>query len=62
MNKIILSLLTASNLLKCVALTFAVSVLVACCGVVNTTGSKFFTEDGMCNEKLKTFVSLPPKT
>lgn len=28
MNKIILSLLTASNLLKCVALTFAVSVLV----------------------------------
>ena len=61
MNKIILSLLTASNLLKCVALTFAVSVLVACCGVVNTTGSKFFTEDGMCNEKLKTFVSLPPK-
>lgn len=61
MNKIILSLLTASNLLKCVALTFAVSVLVACCGVVNTTGSQFFTEDGMCNEKLKTFVSLPPK-
>lgn len=61
MNKIILSLLSTFNVLKCVALAFSITVLVACSGVVNTTGSKFFTEDGMSNEKLKKFVSLPPK-
>lgn len=62
MNKIILSLLSTFNVLKCVALAFSITVLVACSGVVNTTGSKFFTEDGMSNEKLKKFVSLPRKT
>lgn len=42
------------------ALAVSVMLLVSCGGVVNTTGSKFFTEDGMCTEKIKTFVSSCP--
>ena len=36
------------------------SVFSSCGGTVNTTGSKFFTEDGECTEKIKTFDSKSP--
>lgn len=36
------------------------SIFSSCGGTVNTTGSKFFTEDGECTEKIKTFASNCP--
>lgn len=60
MKKIILNLMTAANLFKCTAMCFVVTALIGCCGKVNTTDSKFFTEDGMSTEKTKTFVSQQP--
>lgn len=35
-------------------------VLISCCGAINTTNSKYFTEAGESTEKVKTFVSTPP--
>ena len=40
--------------------SLASSVFISCSGTVNTTGSKFFTEDGECIEKTKTFTSQHP--
>lgn len=45
----------------CVAVLLVLAVLLACRGTVNTTGSKFFNEDGTSREKPKTFVSSQPK-
>ena len=43
------------------ALLSLVSItIISCGGTVNTTGSKFFTEDGECTEKVKTFESKSP--
>lgn len=39
---------------------FSSSFFISCGGTVNTTGSKFFTEDGECTEKIKTFASSSP--
>lgn len=45
----------------CVAVLLVLAVFSACRGTVNTTGSKFFSEDGKSLEKPKTFVSSKPK-
>lgn len=54
------NLLTPGNLLKSIIIAFTMVAFVACCGNVNKTNSKFFTEDGISTEKIKSFVSSQP--
>ena len=55
--------ISKSNIIAAFAVfvvSLASSILISCSESVNTTGSKFFTEDGECKEKTKTFVSQHP--
>lgn len=49
------------KLTKCVLAFFIVSILAGCHGKVNTTGSKYFSEDGTSREKLQHFVDKQPQ-
>ena len=53
-------LLTPGNLLKSIIVAFTMVAFVACFGNVNTSNSKFFTEDGISTEKIKSFASSQP--
>lgn len=48
------------RILNLVAALLVLAMLSACRGAVNTTGSKYFNEDGTSREKPKTFVSKQP--
>lgn len=53
---------------KCVGIMAYLSIVinvfffVSCCGIVNTTGSKYFTEGGISTERVKCFVAQQPSS